>query len=326
MSRDSNRQGTKPITLMPNRRSLMQRRYITVDVFTDRAFGGNPLAVVLDAGSLSTAQMQAIAVEFNYSETTFVLPPRDAAHDAQVRIFTVTREIPFAGHPNVGTAFVLAKQAATPLARLKFEEGAGLVPVEILTEGGRVVGAELTAPQPLSRLTQFSAEQAAATIALSAADIRTDRHPPQIVSVGMPFLVVEVASRDALQRARPDAAAFAQALPYDGAFAVYFYTRDVPEAEKPCDLQARMFHPGSSGLTEDPATGSATVAAAALLADLSDEQDGELRLRIGQGVDMGRPSLLLTRVRKENGVVVSAHVGGGCVQMMEGTFRLAGEA
>jgi trans-2,3-dihydro-3-hydroxyanthranilate isomerase len=326
MSRDSNRQGATPITLMSNRRSLMQRRYITVDVFTDRAFCGNPLAVVLDAGSLSTAQMQAIAVEFNYSETTFVLPPRDAAHDAQVRIFTVTREIPFAGHPNVGTAFVLAKQAATPLARLKFEEGAGLVPVEILTEGGRVVGAELTAPQPLSRLTQFSAEQAAATVALSAADIRTDRHPPQIVSVGMPFLVVEVSSRDALQRARPDAAAFAQALPCDGAFAVYFYTRDVPEAEKPCDLQARMFHPGSSGLTEDPATGSATVAAAALLADLSDERDGELRLRIGQGVDMGRPSLLLTRVRKENGVVVSAHVGGGCVQMMEGTFRLAGEA
>ena len=92
----------------------MQRRYITVDVFTDRAFGGNPLAVVLDAGGLSTAQMQAIATEFNYSETTFVLPPRDAAHDAQVRIFTVNSELPFAGHPNVGTAFVLATQAKTP--------------------------------------------------------------------------------------------------------------------------------------------------------------------------------------------------------------------
>ena len=105
----------------------MQRRYITVDVFTDRAFGGNPLAVVLDAGGLSTAQMQAIATEFNYSETTFVLPPREQAHDAQVRIFTVNREIPFAGHPNVGTAFVLATQAAKPPARLLFEEQAGLV-------------------------------------------------------------------------------------------------------------------------------------------------------------------------------------------------------
>src|ERR1700734_3561013 len=143
----------------------MQRRYITVDVFTDRAFGGNPLAVVLDAGGLSTAQMQAIASEFNYSETTFVLPPRDAAHDAQVRIFTVRSEIPFAGHPNVGTAFVLATQAAKPPARLLFEEGAGLVPVKILMDQGSVVGAELTAPQPLGKLISFSAEQTAACVA-----------------------------------------------------------------------------------------------------------------------------------------------------------------
>jgi trans-2,3-dihydro-3-hydroxyanthranilate isomerase len=303
----------------------MQRRYITVDVFTDRAFGGNPLAVVLDAGGLSTAQMQAIATEFNYAETTFVLPPRDGANDAQVRIFTPKQEIPFAGHPNVGTAFVLASRAAKPPAQLKFEEGAGLVLVDILQEAGRVVGAELTAPQSLGKLSQFSAEQAAGCISLSATDIRTDRHPPQVVSVGMPFLVAELNSRDALRRARPDAAAFARTLPCDGAFAVYFYTRDVPPAEQPLDLQARMFFPGSSGLIEDPATGSATVAAAAMLADLAGERDGELKLRIGQGVDMGRPSLLLTRVVKANGAIVSAHVGGGCVKMMEGTFTLAGE-
>jgi trans-2,3-dihydro-3-hydroxyanthranilate isomerase len=303
----------------------MQRRYITVDVFTDRAFGGNQLAVVLDAGGLSTAQMQAIASEFNYSETTFVLPPGDSAHDAQVRIFTVRSEIPFAGHPNVGTAFVLAAQMAKTPGRFRFEEGAGLVPVEVLTEQGRVVGAELTAPQPLKRLTAFSAAQAAACLSLSAADVRADRHPPLIASVGLPFLMVELTSREALKRARPDATAFARILPCDGSDAVYFYTRDVPPGEKPCELQARMFHPGSSGLSEDPATGSATVAAATLLADLSSERDGELKLRIGQGVDMGRPSLLLTRVRKENGVVVSAHVGGNCVQMMEGTFRLAEE-
>lgn len=303
----------------------MQRRYITVDVFTDRAFGGNPLAVILDADGLSTAQMQAIATEFNYSETTFVLPPLDAAYDAQVRIFTVRSEIPFAGHPNVGTAFVLAAQASKPPARLLFEEKAGLVPVEILTEDGKSVGAELTAPQSLKRLTQFSVEQAAACASLAAADIKTDRHPPQIVSVGLPFLVFEVATRDALRRARPDAAAFARVLPCDGNDAVYFYTRDVPEGEKPCDLQARMFHPGPSGLSEDPATGSATVAVAALLADLSGEHNAEASLRIGQGVDMGRPSLLLTRVRKQAGAIVSAHVGGRCVPMMEGTFRLAGD-
>ena len=303
----------------------MQRRYITVDVFTDRAFGGNPLAVVLDAKGLSTAQMQAIATEFNYSETTFVLPPADAANDAQVRIFTVRSEIPFAGHPNVGTAFVLATQASRPPARLKFEEKAGLVPVEILSEQGRVIGAELTAPQPLKRLAQLDAGQAAACLSLSPAEGKTDRHAPQIASVGLPFLIVELASREALRRARPDAAAFARTFPCDGSDAIYFYTRDVPDNEKPCDLQARMFHPGASGLSEDPATGSATAAAAALLADLDATRDGELTLRIGQGVDMGRPSLLLTRVRKAGGAVATVHVGGGCVPMMEGTFRLAGE-
>jgi len=303
----------------------MQRRYVTVDVFTDRAFGGNQLAVVLDAQGLSTAQMQAIAVEFNYAETTFVLPPRDAANDAQVRTFTVTSELPFAGHPNVGTAFVLANRAAKPPARLKFEEGAGLVPLEILTQGGKVVGAELTAPQPLKRMTEASAEQAAACISLSAADIRTDRQAPQIISVGMPFLVTELTSREALRKAKPNADAFARVFPVDGAFAIYFYTRDVPPGEKPCDLQARMFFPALSGLTEDPATGSATVALAALLADLDPARDGELRLRVGQGFDMGRPSVLLTRVVKQGGKIITAHVGGGCVTMMEGTFRLQGE-
>jgi len=190
--------------------------------FTNRAFGGNPLAVVLDAGKLSTAQMQAIATEFNYSETTFVLPPADPAHDAQVRIFTVRQELPFAGHPNVGTAFVLATQVKKPPARLTFEEIAGLVAVEIQNEGGKVVGAELTAPQPLKRLTSVSAEQAAACLSLSAFDISIERHAPQIVSVGMPFLIAEVSSREALRRAAPDAAGFARTFPRDGADAIYF--------------------------------------------------------------------------------------------------------
>lgn len=303
----------------------MQRRYITVDVFTNRAFGGNPLAVVLDAGALSTAQMQAIASEFNYSETTFVLPPQDPAHDAQVRIFTVRSEIPFAGHPNVGTAFVLATLAEKPPVRLLFEEKAGLVPVEIWTEHGKVVSTELTAPQPLKRLSQLSVEQAAGCLSLAADDVKTDRHAPQIVSVGLPFLAVELASREALRRARPDAAAFAKTFPCDGSDAIYLYTRDVAADENPCDLQARMFHPGVSGLSEDPATGSATAAAAALLADLDPLREGELKLSIGQGIDMARPSLLKTRVRKQDGVIASVHVGGGCVRMMEGTFRLQGE-
>ncbi len=303
----------------------MQRRYITVDVFTDRAFGGNQLAVVLDAIGLSTRQMQAIATEFNYSETTFVLPPRDKADDAEVRIFTPVRELPFAGHPNVGTAFVLATMAKEPKPRLLFEEKAGLVPVDIVREQGRVISTELTAPQPLSRLAQLSAEEVAACISLTPDDIATDRHAPQVVGVGTPFVVAEVRSREAVRRAKPDAPAFGRMLPRDGAFSVYFYTRDVPATEAPCELQARMFFPGASGLIEDPATGSATVAAAALFADLDSTRGGELKLTIGQGFDMGRPSILLTRVHKQDGNIVSAHVGGSCVQMMEGTFRLAGE-
>jgi trans-2,3-dihydro-3-hydroxyanthranilate isomerase len=303
----------------------MQRRYITVDVFTDRAFGGNPLAVVLDAQGLTTAQMQAIATEFNYSETTFVLPPREAGHDAHVRIFTPVRELPFAGHPNVGTAFVLARLAAKPPARLTFEEGAGLVPIDVLTEDDKVVGAELTAPQPLKKLAQVSAAEAASLISLTADDVASGRHLPQVVSVGTPFLVAEIYSRDALRRAKPDAAAFARTFPRDGAFAIYFYTRDVAPAEAPCEIQARMFFPGASGLIEDPATGSATVAAAALFADIGPTQDGELRLTIGQGFDMGRPSLLLTRVVKQAGKIVSAHVGGRCAPMMQGTLWLEGE-
>jgi trans-2,3-dihydro-3-hydroxyanthranilate isomerase len=300
----------------------MQRRYVTVDVFTDRAFGGNPLAVVLDAEGLSTEQMQAIAIEFNYSETTFVLPPHDKAHDAEVRIFTVRSEIPFAGHPNVGTAFVLASRAKTPPARLLFEEKAGLVPVVVTSANGKVTNAELTAPQPLKRLSRVAVEEVAACLSLSVDDIKTARHRPHIISVGLPFLAVEIASRDALRRAKPNAEAFARTLPLDGNDAIYFYTRDVAAGEAPCAVQARMFHPGASGLSEDPATGSATAAAAALFADLDGVIDGELKMTIGQGFDMGRPSILLTRVRKSGGKVVSAHVGGACVFMMEGMLRV----
>ena len=237
----------------------------------------------------------------------------------------MNRELPFAGHPNVGTAFVLATLAA---------KAAGAAAVR----GGRRPRAGRDRDRA-GQGRQHRIHRAAAAEADVASwrrtgrglplavggDVKTDRHPPQIISVGLSFLAVEVASREALRRARPDAAAFAKTFPCDGSDAVYFYTRDVPASEKPCELQARMFHPGASGLSEDPATGSATAACAALLADLDDIKDGELRLKIGQGVDMGRPSLLLTRVRKQNGAVASIHVGGGSVKMMEGTFRLAGE-
>jgi trans-2,3-dihydro-3-hydroxyanthranilate isomerase len=301
----------------------VQHRYVTVDVFADRPFAGNPLAVVLDAVGLSTPQMQAIAAEFNYAETTFVLPPREASHTAHVRIFTPRQELPFAGHPNVGTAFVLARArvGAAGVARFHFEERAGVVPLELLREGGQVIGAELTAPEPLSVRSAVSAERVAACIGLNTSDLCTDRHLPTVVSVGLPFVLVEVGTRDALRRACPDIAAHGHTLPCDGADAVYLYTRDVAGSAPGVDIEARMFAP-LDGIVEDPATGSATAAMAAFLAQLAPGADAEARLRFSQGVDFGRPSVLETRARKRRGVVEAVQVGGRCVPIMEGRLEL----
>ena len=284
------------------------RRYATVDVFTETPFGGNPLAVVLDAAGLTAEQMQALAREFNYSETTFVLPPADPAHTARVRIFTPGSELPFAGHPNVGTAYVLASRNPGLPETLLFEERAGLVPVRVLRDGGKVTGAELTAPEALSVRAAVPADEVAACLGLAAGDLRTDAHEPTVVSVGLPFLVAELAGREALARARVDAASFGATLPRDGANAVYVYCREADGS-----LQARMFSP-LDGIGEDPATGSAAAAVSAFLASL---RQTDVTLRIGQGADMGRPSQLTARV-----VQGKAHVGGACVALMEGMISL----
>ncbi len=297
----------------------MSRRYVTADVFTTEIFRGNPLAVVLDADGLSTEDMQAITVEFNYSETTFVLPAQDPAHTAWVRIFNPSREMPFAGHPNIGTAFVLAREykrrGEKVPDRFVFEETAGLVRIELLRDGDAVVGAELTAPEPLSRGAAISPEQAAPLFGLTVGDIVTTTHEPVVASVGMPFLVMELATRDALRRARPDGAVYETVLPGAGAFSVYGYTSDVDaETEGDTDLQARMF---TSRMTEDPATGSATGAMIALRAASLGVAD--LHLRVGQGTDMRRPSLLLARASREERDII-ARVGGRCVAVMDGVL------
>jgi trans-2,3-dihydro-3-hydroxyanthranilate isomerase len=297
----------------------MRRRYAIANVFTDRMFSGNPVAVVLDAEDLTAAQMQAIAIEFNHSETTFVLPPRDPAHTAWVRIFTPSREVPFAGHPNIGTAFVLAgllpPDAVAPGAFM-FEEAAGLVPITLLRDDAAITGAELAAPEPLSRHSAVDPARAAACLSLAVADLRTDTLPPGVASVGLPFLFVELATRDALRRARPDRTAYDALLPLDGATAVYAYTQDVEDF----DVQSRMFTPR---MTEDPATGSAAAALATLLADVRGAD--VLPLRVGQGLEMGRPSILLARAQRRGGALMG-FVGGGCVAVMDGTLRpLAGE-
>src|SRR5260370_5445742 len=218
----------------------MKRRYVSADVFTDQMFGGNPVAVVLDAEGLSTAEMQAIALEFNYSETTFVLPPDNPANTAKVRIFTPRTEVPFAGHPNVGTAFVLAREspcaaaaAASAAGIFLFAAAAGLVPLKLLREGGATVGAELRAPEALSRRSFVPREVAAACLSLDPRDIAVQVHAPQIVSVGLPFLVVELGSRDALRRSKPNVAAHAALSPLDGPDAIFAYWRDRQPPQPP---------------------------------------------------------------------------------------------
>jgi trans-2,3-dihydro-3-hydroxyanthranilate isomerase len=307
----------------------MRRRYVTVDVFTKQRFAGNPLAVVLDADGLSTAQMRAVASEFNYSETTFVLPPRDSRHTARVRIFTPGGEIPFAGHPNVGTAWVLVCHglagAVVRPPELLFEERAGLVPVRMMYEGGELTGAELTAPERISRRSIARVEAVAACLGLPADDLLTQAHEPHVVSVGLPFIIVELRSRAALGRITPDAAAFSRMLPLDGADAIYCYVRGSRENSQPVALCARMFSP-LDGIGEDPATGSAAAAVTALLADLAPGTDVEVETRITQGVEQGRPSLLLGRARKHAGIVDCAQVAGACIEVMAGSLWLAGEA
>jgi len=290
--------------------------FVTVDVFTNQRFGGNPLAVFPDAHGLSDAEMQALAAEFNLSETTFVLPPADPTHTARVRIFNRTYEMPFAGHPNVGTGYVLVLAGKDRDGVLLFEELAGLVEVRIDRDAdGVIAGATISAPQPLALGPDLPAEAAAACTGLSPSDIATLGHRPLLASVGTPFVIAEV-SGDALTRAAPDIGAFRQVNAMHpelgGMLAIHLYARDGVR------LRARMFAP-LSGTTEDPATGSANAPLAALLLSLSDDTD--YAVDVVQGVEMGRPSLLrVTAHRGPDGI--RATVGGRCVPVLRGEATL----
>ncbi|MEQ8805107.1 MAG: PhzF family phenazine biosynthesis protein [Rhodospirillales bacterium] len=297
----------------------MKRRVVTVDVFTDRAFGGNPLAVVLDAEGLSDAAMQAVAREFNLSETTFVLPPADPANTARVRIFTPGRELPFAGHPNVGTAYVLAREGGLfgrPLGSvLRFEETAGLVPVDILTGPDGPAGARLTAPQGFTRGADIAPEDFAPYVGLTPEDIDLSAHPPLLGSAGMVFPIARLAGIDALGRARGNADAMAQHPATGGHVFIY-----APDPATPGRFRARMFAPGM-GIAEDPATGGAAAALTGLLGTLA-ASDGSHEFRIVQGVEMGRPSLIETTAEVAGGAVRAIRVGGACAPVMRGEIAV----
>jgi trans-2,3-dihydro-3-hydroxyanthranilate isomerase len=291
--------------------------FVTVDVFTDRRFGGNPLAVFPDANGLADGEMQSLAAEFNLSETTFVLPPSDPANTARVRIFNRTAEMAFAGHPNVGTGWVLAGMGRAQDGMLRFEEIAGLV--EVRVDGASVV--TIAAPQPLSLGAEMPADLVAGCVGIDAGDVIVSSHRPVAASVGNSFVLAEVTAA-ALTRAVPDLGRFRSAVdafPSLGArrLPIYLYAHDGKSADV-ARLRARMFSP-LSGTIEDAATGSAATPLAALLLSLTKED--EARYDITQGVEMGRPSLLACTARR-SADGIRASVGGDCVPVLKGEISL----
>lgn len=303
--------------------------YVTLDVFTKERFRGNPLAVIADARGLDGETMQAIAREFNYSEITFVLPPANPDNTAEVRIFTPTMELPFAGHPNVGTAFALARAGhvfGKPVGdRLRFEEKAGIVEVSVERDaGGRATGASIQAPQRLTVADGLPVETLGPMVGLAPSRIATGNHAPLVLSVALPFLVAELPDLETLAAAAPDTSLFAAAKhahgldPADGRLSVFLYVRS---GDNPLALRARMFAP-LDNIPEDPATGSASAALAAYLATCLPFAPDTVDLTIDQGVEMGRASHIRLRVAMSDGKPASVRVIGDCVEVMRGTLAV----
>jgi trans-2,3-dihydro-3-hydroxyanthranilate isomerase len=295
-------------------------QYLTADVFTSQRFGGNQLAVFPDARDLAPSLMPRIAREFNFSETTFVLPPADPKHTRRVRIFTPGGELPFAGHPTVGTAFVLATIGDIALTgaetRIVFEEGVGPVPVTIRARNGKAEFAQLSVAQ----LPEFgppppSGGDLARCLGLEPNDVLTGEAAPEAVSCGVPFLFVPVRDRKTLARARVRLDDFERVLGGYWTAKVFVFCDD-PELPD-SDFRARMFAP-TIGVPEDPATGSACVGFGGYLAKRDKRSDGTLRWIVEQGFEMGRPSLLEVEVDKRGGAITAVRVGGNSVLVTKG--------
>jgi trans-2,3-dihydro-3-hydroxyanthranilate isomerase len=297
---------------------------VTADVFAQERFAGNPLAVFLDADGLTTTQMQALAREMNYSETAFVLTPADPQHDAKVRIFHRTAEMPFAGHPNIGAAFVLARHRGLAAGdALQFEQMAGLVRVRLRGRNGAITGAEIDAPQALRLGPTFDPTLIAACLSLRRDQVITAKHAPIEASVGVPFVIAEVTA-EALASAAPNLDAFktlARQQPTEsGRLSLFIYgdVAETPGASAQSNVRARMFAP-LAGTWEDPATGSANATLAAL--KLSHAGVASLSYEAVQGVEMGRPSHLhLSAQRASDGI--RARVGGDCVEVFRGHIEV----
>jgi trans-2,3-dihydro-3-hydroxyanthranilate isomerase len=301
----------------------MARRFYTLDVFTDRALSGNPLAVVLDADGLDTPAMQAIAREFNLSETVFVMPPDRPENRARIRIFTPGLEMPFAGHPTVGAAVLLAtldhREGTSDLV-FGLEENIGVVPcaVSLAKEGASFARFAVPRP-PFERPLTASRAALAAALGLVENDIGCTPFEPGIFGTGAPFTFVPVRDREVLKRIRINTALWAETFGQDGLGAAFVFCRD---AENPShQFRARMFSPGD-GIPEDPATGSAASALAGAIMRDSKPADGDHDFVIEQGFEMGRPSLIeLTMIVKHGGLQAS-HIGGKAVIVSQGQLHV----
>ena len=300
----------------------MRARFYTLDVFTDRAFGGNPLAVFPDATKIPEAALQSIALELNLSETVFAYAPRDPKHTRRVRIFTPVTEIPFAGHPTVGCAFALAALGEIPLAgeaRVVLEEGVG--PVQVLVRGefkkpefAQLSVAKLpeTGPPPPGRT------HLAEILSLDPADILGGMTAPQAMSCGLPFLIVPLRDLDAVRRARVRMDQWDSSLKAYWAPDVMVFARD-PERERV--MRARVFVPGQ-GVIEDPATGSAVAALGGYLGARESASSGKFSYVIEQGFEIKRPSILELEVDKAHGEVSAVRVGGAAVMVSEAMMEI----
>ena len=301
----------------------MRLAFHTLDVFTQTRFGGNALAVVLAADALDTGRMQSIAREFNVSETVFVLKPQNPAHTARVRIFTPASEIPFAGHPTVGTAALLAElrvpgHGGSGDAIIALEETIGTVRVGVRFRPGQAVFSEFDAPRLPEDLGSVPAhEDMAAAIGLIPSEIGFENHKPARFSAGLPYTFIPVRTRDAIGKSRAVLGRWERAFGRDGA--AYLYCRET--VHKAAHFHARMFDPGH-GISEDPATGSAAAAFAAVLRRFDDPPAGEHRYVIEQGYEMGRPSLIHLSLVIAGGQLDTVRIGGHSVRVADGEIEV----
>jgi trans-2,3-dihydro-3-hydroxyanthranilate isomerase len=297
----------------------MNRRFFTLDVFTDRPLAGNPLAVVLDGFGLDSALMQSIAREFNLSETTFVLDPRDPVNTAALRIFTPARELPFAGHPTIGSAVMIAVARAPEMLgrgdlQIVLEEQVGPVRCSVRRKANAYFASFGLPALPFTVPGVPGVADAAAALGLAASDIGFDRHRIAGYSCGTPYTFVPVAGLETIARAAPDLARFRDVF---GETGVFLYTRETKGAENA--VHARMFAP-QFGIIEDPATGSAAAAFAGVAQEFEAPEDGVHTITIEQGFEMGRPSLIHLTMDIAAGKLTAGEIGGSSVIVSQGTI------